>query len=60
MRLVDELLVAALDEREAVPKEGFGFGRGAGRPVVAPYRRGGELAVGVVREGAGRVAVGDG
>ena len=39
VRLVDELLVAALDQREAVPEEGFGLRRGAGRPVVAPYRR---------------------
>ena len=62
MRLVHELLVAALDERKAVPEEGFGFGQGRGTAVgteCRPYRRGGKLAVGVVGEGAGRVAVGD-
>ena len=51
VRLVHELLVAAPDERETVPKELFGF---------AAIIRSGELAVGVIGEGAGRVAVGDG
>ena len=63
VRLVDELLVAALDQCKTVPKEGFGFGQGRGTAVgteCRPYRRGGELAVGVVGESAGRVAVGDG
>ena len=61
VRLVHELLVAALDEGEAVPKEGFGFGQGRGTAVgteCRPYRRGGELPVGVVGESALRVAIG--
>ena len=61
MRLVDELLVAALDEREAIPEEGFGFGQGRGTAVgteCRPYRRGGELPVGVVSIRTRRVAVG--
>ena len=63
MPLVDELLVTALDKREAVPEEGFDVGRDKRVPPRArrarPYRRGGKLAVGVVGEGAGRVALGD-
>ena len=60
MRLVDELLVAALDKREAVPEEGFGLRRARrARPTNAVAGCGGELAVGVIGEGAGRVAIGD-
>lgn len=50
--LVHELLVTTLDEGKAVPEEGFGLRRVAGRPVVAPYRCRRELAVVVVGEGA--------
>ena len=77
MRLVDELLVAAADKREAVPEEGFGLRRAhiarakralrsnvargvRARPTNAVAGCGGELAVGVAGEGAGRVAIGDG
>ena len=49
VRLVYELLVTALDKREAVPEEGFGCWRGGD---TAPYRCGGELAVGVAGESA--------
>ena len=51
VRLVDELLVAALDEGEAVPEEVL-------RLAAVVRRR--KLPVGVVRICAGRVAVGDG
>ena len=51
MRLVHELFVAALDQGETVPEEGFSFRAAAGAR---------ELAVGVVGESALRVAVGDG
>ena len=51
MRLVDELLVAALDEREAVPEEGFGLRRARrARPTNAVAGCGGELAAGVAFE----------
>ena len=61
VRLVHELLVAALDEREAVPKEGFCLRRSRReRPTITAVAGRGELAVGMVGEGAGRVAVGDG
>ena len=53
MRLVDELLVAALDEREAVPEEGFGLRRSRReRPTITAVAGRGELAVGMVGEGA--------
>lgn len=61
MRLVDESLVPAPNERESVPEEGFFLRRSRReRPTNAVAGCGGKLAVGVVRESAGRVAVGDG
>ena len=61
MRLVDELLVTALDKREAVPLESFCLRRSRReRPTITAVAGRGELAVGMVRICAGRVAVGDG
>ena len=50
MRLVDEPLATALDEREAVPEEVLGFGRKGLRPS-RDVRRTGELPVDMVRVG---------
>ena len=68
VRLVDEALVAALDQREAVPEEVLGRdGQGRTRSVrptvvtgAVSVDRAGELAVDVVVVGVGPLALGDG
>ena len=53
VRLVDEMFVAALDERKTGPEEGLGLRRGG---VTAPYRCGGRVSASVV--GPRELAVG--
>ena len=61
MRLVHEALVAALDERKAVPEEVLrSGGLGTARPPTVTVIRAGELAVDMVVVGVLPFALGDG